>query len=162
MESRYRKITLMKNLVVGVPAFEQDGKLHCVLKICLAILIMYNPMVIQDIGPTILITHKLSNAAFEVRLTDPNCPNSPPDVVLRRWSEVIRSDYEYRCREHYRHDDPPDFSTIAATTNQTLKMVSSISKKLKCLVEENTKLKETVASQGAMISSLRRETDRAK
>ncbi len=82
---------------------------------------MRSELVIQDLGPANSVTQKLAEAANEVRLTDPQFPNCSPDDVLRKWSYLIRSDYESRSSENLSHAEVPDLSSITATANQTLK-----------------------------------------
>jgi len=152
---------LMEKLfIVSVPAFKEDGKLHSILRICLASVIMHHPQVTEDCGPTNLLSAMLTKAAREVKLYDPRFPNYSPELLLTEWSTIIKVDYERRSVE-FPEADNECIASVAATVNHTLKMVSSISSSIKQLELESKKQVGTIATQEATILSLKEDLKKA-
>jgi hypothetical protein len=142
-----------KVFIVNVPGFEPGGRLYPILQICMASLIMYHPIVIQDIGPVNHVTRRLSQAAKEVGLCDPRLPNYPPEGVLLKWGKIIEDDYKSRSSEHSQVE-PDNLISIAATLNHTLKTVSTIVQTLQHMGQQYERLNRNIETQGASLAAL--------
>ena len=98
----------------------QGNSLHILLRTCAASLIMYHLDVTKEFGRTNAVVTRLRECARTANITDVRFPSASPEIILDKWSDIIKTDY----REQ-NPDVPPDSVAIASTLNFTQKFCSA-------------------------------------
>ncbi|KAG7372875.1 hypothetical protein IV203_033599 [Nitzschia inconspicua] len=126
---------LSKVFIVHVPHFKKgQGKLHGVLRICLASLILYYPDVAKECGGGgNIICTSLNKAAREAQIFDHRYGDTSPEALLGEWSKLIASDLASR-----RMPIPvinSDSVSLAVGLNQALSMLTGLTNQMQSLAQ---------------------------
>jgi hypothetical protein len=80
---------------VSIPEFQPGNRLHPVLKICTASIIMHHVDFESDCLPQNRVLSTLSAVAARAEISDPRVPqNLGPQEVLNFWSKTIKADFQ--------------------------------------------------------------------
>jgi hypothetical protein len=144
---------LCDTFIVNVPHFKKgEGKLHAVLRVCLASLILYYPDVAKECGGCNVICKSLNNAARNAKVHDSRFGNISPEALLVEWSKIIADDLAKRRMSVSTVN--PDLVSIASAQTQLLTMVTELTKQVHSLATRNTDLENKIAAQSSELASL--------
>ena len=144
-----------KLFVVSIPAFKVQGHLHIVLKISAASLLMNHCKVTSECGYANAISSKIRNAAREANIVDCRYPNMSPEQIVDEWSKMVMEDFNLRNLEIAKAQ--PDAPSIAATLNQCVALLTTMSTDINELKLQNGNAITTIATQKSQISQLHNE-----
>ena len=144
---------LMKEMFsVSLPAFLPEGELHIVLRTSLASLIMHHNQVTFELSEQNAVSSKLIKAAINAKITDPRYPNEVPQVILTKWSDDVKKNFNDSNPDIARVT--PDGANLAAAFNSLQAVVQSMSANILVLLARDQDRQQRMSQMESRESTL--------
>ena len=143
---------LEKLFVVDVPAFQSGGNLHHLLRVFFAVLVMQHNRVLKEMGSDNAIVMKLEQAARSASITDPEYPNTAPEVIVSKWSDKVCVRYKTLNPGILKATD--NGSNLALVLNQLSDLSIATHADVKVLLNKIQENEGRISAQERMMSDM--------